>query len=115
MTEQWAAGRALDAEIARRVFGHAVKESDAGGIFTYDDSSGYWLHVPRYSTDMAAAWSVVERLGHLYHPVMLTDLGPEWTLRWLVQIKSRHVAAREATAPLAICYAALAAMGAIDE
>jgi hypothetical protein len=65
--------------------------------------------VPDYSTDIAAAWEVVEKLG-LLKTSRLTQDNPD---EWVVETKEHDpldIASGE-TAPLAICRAALKAVG----
>lgn len=72
-------GRYLDALVAEKVMGLKLKnpqpeskwwkgrfylEMDSKGADVKVDSLGYWHElVPEYSTDIAAAWKVVEKLG----------------------------------------------------
>lgn len=69
MTDQPAAGPALDAEIARRVFGYEVDYSPDWGC-DYTQPPGWPdryqgperpAKLQPYSSDMRAAWTVVER------------------------------------------------------
>lgn len=67
MTAEQLTGRDLDAEIARRVFGQ--------GVWRHETSRPPWLedwcykgtdqYIPLYSTDIAAAWRVMERMREL--------------------------------------------------
>lgn len=111
------AGGALDAEIARRVFG-----IDAQGSFYWraDSIDGEprpkLASLPHYSTDIAAAWQIVSHLGA--HPLTLTRYPAQAAdAQWYCQVTYerdgwRHWATGQApTAPLAICRAALAAVG----
>jgi hypothetical protein len=71
MTQHWEAGREADAEIARAVFGKSVRmvyrSREIGqDFFQWDDGvqfGGEW--VPPYSTDIAAAWTIIEQVGTL--------------------------------------------------
>lgn len=110
--DEMPAGREMDGQIHVLVFNKAVP--------TDHD----WLHdtfcdcVPRYSTDIVAAWAVVEKLraGGIYFTIR-TDIIWDVTLwdgnegtwnaggcqdKWLVDVQAK-------TAPLAICRAALKA------
>lgn len=62
-----------------------------------------WAGIPRYSTDIAAAWEVVEKLRHL-DPILSTDRC-EWECGF-GEGPTGH-SAYAPTAPLAICRAAL--------
>lgn len=112
------AGRALDAEVARRVFGHTVRE-DAPHGFDYRATSGpnnyeHWARVPPYSSEIGAAWAVwieLEKWG-LRPPAvdalreLICNSGDGWrreeALYALFTLRSEEAAAL-------ICRAALAA------
>jgi hypothetical protein len=105
------AGRELDAEVAEKVMGRPVGEW-LEGIYYQDGRRG---RIPRFSTDIAAAWQVVEKLaadtpawphhGYFVSIHNSTGLG-----RWEARIGATAIAHAH-TAPLAICLAALAACG----
>lgn len=123
------AGRELDALVAEKVMGFKVVDDplvDFNGAryihkievaFERGPHSGHrWPErvgpLPAYSADIAAAWQVVERFwlvqivrSEVYHEAyevrIMTETGPE------------HVEEAN-TAPLAICRAALKAVGAVD-
>lgn len=63
-----------------------------------------------FSTDIAAAWEVVEKLGRGFelHRSQIPDDEP-WAVYRTIGVTSRHLA-WGATAPLAICLAALEAV-----
>lgn len=114
-------GRELDALVAEKVMGWNRLGRDGPSLFgtpprhrTTDDLSGtgtgQW-HVPRYSTDIAAAWEVVERLD------MLGSDGPEGGLVLLrsgdVYMLQDEVGIHYESAPTAqhaICLAAIKAV-----
>ncbi len=86
-------GPELDALIASSVMGWTELMIHGGGV-------------PRYSTSIADAWTVVEKLtgkGGRFHLVLHPESG--WSAFF-----SYHFA-EVPTAPLAICYAALKAVG----
>jgi len=116
------AGRELDALIAEKVMKITPEKCDFP-VFTdkrdWVDPGEYFVNVPgsvtelpRYSTDIAATWEVVERLTK---PTSFPDIDIDLltTVRgWLFVIKydiAVHRANAE-TAPLAICRAALLAV-----
>lgn len=89
------AGRELDALIAEKIMGQDYSLNSLEGSLVLKDP-------PHYSTNIAAAWEVVEKLG------------PDWDLismeqGWIASVGSSE-RARAETAPLAICLAALKAM-----
>ena len=138
MTPKGQAGRELDALVAERVMGYVWKDESPSGRFLNSPEgwpAGYvpqgssemtWTsHLPHYSTDIAAAWLVVERLmnvdaddaSHRYCLDFRADREP-WgsDAPFVVEIRTQN-AKRLAyvsadTMPLAICRAALAALGA---
>ena len=114
------AGRELDALVAEKVFGQKLFRGAVvyGNWSPQDDGyDGYVCDVPRYSTDIAAAWKVVEQLetGTDDDLPMLIHLFQDCD-RWkcCVHLQYDHIlmaTAWEDTAPLAICIAALKAKG----
>jgi hypothetical protein len=122
------AGREMDAEIGRRVFGLAVRtitQIDHRGAHDEpgysdpprrmgDGRMGVAAHaLPLYSTDLGAAWQVVDKLRAEGHGEFQLSADPDPTDAW---IASFSVPLGDAppffpmapTAPLAICLAALA-------
>jgi hypothetical protein len=115
------AGRELDSLVAEKVMGYRVREGIQPVIFECcaaqpprDDAD--WCSVPRYSTDIAAAWQVIGRMagqgfdhyvegwrGKYWVKFSNEDRGMEGNS------EDREVKAR--TAPEAICLAALKVMG----
>jgi hypothetical protein len=115
------AGRELDALIAATFFGEKwelyPKDSIArmgGALFaplnvTGPDGKvkGLLAGPLRYSTDIAAAWLVVEKMRERNVEVSVYTFAGDW----MAQITGAMGAlARESSAPLAICRAALAAV-----
>lgn len=102
------AGRELDAEIARIVFGRTIEMRTIRSVRgNRQEPRG---PLPAYSTDIAAAWQVVEKFKaehHHFDVQVAFDLSGN-----AVGYNARAANARKvgaATAPLAICLAALAA------
>lgn len=103
------AGRELDALTAEKVMGLRVVRCPDHGDCIYwhaygpDRPDG---QLPEYSTDIAEAWQVVEKLR---------DLDPEiwWDVHWecVFNTNDSRVWGTADTAPEAICRAALAAVG----
>lgn len=107
------AGRELDALIAEKVMGFETvnfKSSDPHEIIVTKDAEGNMrMAVPFYSTDIAAAWEVVEKLRDTW-AIELHGRDGAWSC--LVEegdeVTAHFIAIAEAdTAPLAICLAAL--------
>ncbi len=114
--------RELDALVAEHVMGYTMEkecfECDGAGhvegerchLCNYMGTKpGVIVHLPkRYSTSIAAAWEVVEKIK---------DYNPEiaWipvTAMWSVELYNSQIKrVSEITAPKAICLAALKAVG----
>ncbi len=116
------AGPELDALIAEKVMGwkpnakHPNLSGDGWWETENGGENGYLAVLPEFSTDIAAAWTVVEKmprvLGHIY-PSFDEESGK--FLHWCAVVENsepwssaRYGAVGE-TAPLAICRAALRA------
>lgn len=120
-------GKELDAEVAEKVMGIPWRFALFGSsgrlrFLTTDDRyaraagdepvAAHQHHVPHYSTDIAAAMLVVEKLHR--HPVMILRFGkgegvPDSEVRqWHVDF-SQHDAVMSDSLPHAICVAALKA------
>jgi len=106
--------REVDYQIAREVFGWSAEEVDAvrwceaGSLV---DCANKTRELPRYSTDIAAAWLVVEKLKMTVKPSVLQVEEA----RWLADVRGvcdddRPWRGYGPTAPIAICLAALAAV-----
>jgi hypothetical protein len=122
-------GRELDALVAEKVFHHRVEGRSVEVPLhpttgrRMGPSSGMILSLealPRYSTDIAAAWEIVERLKTTEAFLQGENLKLEWLgSGWLLHaLRSEDYFSAEdfpgaPTAPLAICLAALKAVGAI--
>jgi hypothetical protein len=124
--EQPEAGPDLDIMVAKHVLGERIGHYDSDqGVHYFIESHGLVRDIPPFSTDLAAAWKVVEHLrdaGFLVrvveHPESERRLE-EPRLTWnerqhecLVEQSVRGVRRRANahanTVPLAICRAALA-------
>ena len=116
------AGRALDALVAERVMGYKVVEEKIHDIDNFGDA--YVVSkssIYNYSTSIAAAWEVVERMRERKVLVIINDTGGSYRARFFTQQERWRIdewVARPdealtvwaATAPLAICLAAVKAM-----
>jgi hypothetical protein len=120
------AERELDALISEKILGWVWAETDYGleGLFPPNDhpfrqltsmpiifdSNGYWLGMPFYSTNIADAWEVVEKLD--FTCSILTPCPANYQKYSVVISKGEVVEQVIAeTAPLAICLAFLKANG----
>ena len=127
------AGRKLDALIAEHVMGEprptgnvpdgvlaGVMTSNSGGGNWIGTTTGYtagdepvWLPKP-YSTDISAAWEVVEKMRADKLSITLTGYWEGSTGKWWVNVLDNVetvATVRTDTAPHAICLAALEAVG----
>lgn len=122
------AGRELDALIAERVMWLMVKPitvigahgavSDIGTVGErYKMADGRMgvpaRAIPAYSTEIAAAWEVVERLATCHPTLERFTLPDRWCCAMQLNADTISSVAEYAdSAPLAICLAALRAVGA---
>ena len=107
--------------------GHAEGRRTSSSIYVVDSAKGRWhctehdLPIPPgktdYSTDIAAAWEVVEKLSanedwdeYPFEIHKNYDFKPTWTATFN---DYEHEGWSEVSAPHAICLAALAAVGAL--
>lgn len=125
MADAVQAGRALDARVAEKVMGWkdvAIQPiANAYGQHVIDDFLGREtigtlqpMLVPRYSTMIQEAWKVVERLRHESAFVaVISGKGPAGPQPWVCKVnrESGFLEDKGDTAPLAICLAALRAVG----
>ena len=103
------AGRALDALIAERVMGHEGHNYKCGECEAYH--VGTLDHPPHYSTSLADAWLVVERLGQYEFELQRHSNGEGlWNGRCGARFGG-YMSGVQETASLAICLAALKAVG----
>lgn len=114
-------GRELDALVAEKVMGlsyypvwtnsygqhvpHAVFDK---GVKQNVVTCGY---LKPYSTDIAAAWEVVEKFNGLYIGESESDPGRHWWQFVDSNEQDSYIGAEGKTAPHAICLAALKAVG----
>ena len=92
------AGRMLDVRVGMEVMG--VLEKD----FAYRDGPAY------YSTDIAAAWEVLEKMKPAVDAIQLswTPADDDYPVRWqCCMVVGPNYFGEAETAPLAICLAAL--------
>jgi Phage ABA sandwich domain len=120
MTEQLTAGRELDALIAEKVMGWTDIQRAVSG---YVGHPPVWNHPrvvftspPAYSTEIVAAWQIVEPAEFFelaYTPGVWHRNHYDKQERWMcsIVIAGQHGKTRAASAPLAICRAALKAVG----
>ena len=106
------AGRELDALVAERVMGLTL---GTVGTQLYYEGNGSLEILPRYSTDIAAAWEVVEKMhvvhgfeGHNEFLLVCSDEDEAWYCEFP---KPKWEDASANTPSLAICLAALKAVG----
>lgn len=124
MSADFVAGRELDERVARDVLGLALRDRGMMGlrpaVVGSDGRNAGAL--PRYSADIAAAWRVVEELAPSgadgfpagrFTFVLSMDGTAGWYARFSGLVReSEGGSGQAASAPLAVCLAALEAVGA---
>jgi hypothetical protein len=105
-------GRELDALVAEKVMGWTVKFMDGIWGWMYRESErNRWYNVPRFTTDISAAWEVVEKMQS-WGGCDIGCFGRTGDGTWYVvethTVNGCHKATCH-TAPEAICNAALLA------
>jgi hypothetical protein len=108
--------RELDAVVAEKVMRLYDVHKAGNGEWVYRDEKGFLTKLPHYSTDIAAAWQVVEKMRMMWGEVALRTDGYRWEFdgyRWGFGWEGDegiwgHATAD--TAPEAICFAALEAI-----
>ena len=104
------AGREMDALVAEKVMGWADINSNAALVGGLCDDKRNWKPLPFYSTDIAAAWEVVEKIkGNYGNCRFITEWVPK-AKQWSCG-GDGYDCGWGKTAPLAICRAALKAGG----
>ena len=117
MSKTIPAGQELDALIAEKVFGRRSisRTVSVRSHFGNLDKTVTYLEngreVPPYSTDIAAAWLVVEKLENQGWHLILNNLGQPHSGKWSAQFTDVfgrvQVYGEAETSPHAICLAAL--------
>jgi len=118
-------GRELDAAVHERVFGRRVWwsewESPDEPSFKFPLDPDMRIRIPHYSSDIAAAWQVVERMRETYFPEIrfghgIDDRPDVWVIFHTSDHHCGHpcqqngVSAPPDQVPTAICRAALLAV-----
>lgn len=112
MSDELKPGRELDALIAHKVMGlevHNGFEVVGEGAFRAPSRA---FPVKRYSTDIAAAWEVVDSLRSRFEG-FYWNLNETYDGMWTVNFWPKGSELNGDTAPHAICLAALKAVGAV--
>ena len=104
--------RELDVLVAEKVFGKRIIDALAAGKFAVvgDDEKTPWEIIPRYSTSIASAWEVFEKLGG-FHGIGYSIGRQDWTAYFQISIDHPTHRASDKSAAKAICLAALEAVG----
>jgi hypothetical protein len=102
--------RKIDALIAEHMFGHEVFTNGLGIQLMYPEKLRAATNVPHYSTNIATAWDIVEKLHG--HGVRI-ETGSDGVNRYrcLSYYNDTCISVRATTAPLAICLLALKSKG----
>lgn len=108
-------GRELDALVAEKVMGFTKDEIGIWKQHEIGDGHLFSTLLPEYSTDIAAAWKVIEMLDQ-HIELIRTSVDPQHiseikTMKYTVKIpvtcSDVVITVSDETAPLAICLAAL--------
>lgn len=101
------AGREMDAEIIEKVFGRIlIKPRSEALKYPHTDWGSTTVNeIPHFSTDIADAWEVVDKVPN---PSQFFDCE-KFEGKWTASFGGQYVVAAD-TAPLAICRAALLAV-----
>lgn len=101
--------RKIDALVAQHVTGWTLARKTDAKLF---HANVDWSEVlPKYSTDISAAWEVVEKMN-ARHDDYTFEIWKRGTLNWYASfITDTEFWAMGETAPLAISYAALKVKG----
>jgi hypothetical protein len=128
MTDDLLPGREMDALVAEKVMGLVVLRDERtvqngryqtknGGDYIPMGLDYYTQGCPEYSTSIAAAWEVVERMRKTHcvvvntYQIMSFECGiVPWESEGSCDVSLAHTE----SAPHAICLAALKAMGAVE-
>ena len=107
-------GRELDALVAEKVMGWEYFPAQATGMFVrlgyfFDPVSGEAHHHWSPSTDISAAWEVVEKMSEQWPQYQLAKIEDGWSVMWGFDGYGWPEATGK-TAPEAICKAALLAV-----
>ena len=105
----------INKEIAEKVMGVKTQDSKDGLSLSYNDALLAWLPAPSYSTNIQAAWQVVEEMREKgYVMYMRSEPSGKWACRlvptgdvYRPSDISKYQALYADTAPMAICLAAL--------
>lgn len=109
------AGRELDALVAEKVMGYTLdyefaEQMGAPAVPALRDQYDEWGVLPAYSTDIAAAWNIVEafaRRGFRFH----VHANPGHYSARVITEANPHDWHHAPNASMAICLAALRAVG----
>lgn len=102
------AGRGIDLLIEEKVMGISAKPGTIGADFKKLCIRPYGK---RYSTDISAAWEVVEKMNAYWHYELFMHSGDgRKEASFIDSRKDKYVKAKAETAPMAICLAALKAV-----
>jgi hypothetical protein len=96
-------GRELDCRIHREIFGIEWAKFEPGVNI---------VSVLHYSTSIADAWWVVQKMEGKGHPISINRQSDDWeAIFWESWTNNDPIIARAETLPHAICLAALKALG----
>jgi len=111
------AGMELDRLIHEDVMGFTLKDHPYGGMSWHNGEFFVSRSHPSYSTDIASAWEVVEKLVEMdFYPDLISTSSDGWVWQCVLhttlddEYPDNPFYGRSNTAPHAICLAALKAI-----
>jgi hypothetical protein len=105
------AGRAMDYRVWTEVLGREVKTIGFLGVEDQGVAYAEWAKLPEFSTDIAAAWQIVEKERLHISPWEMDGGRRGWIVSEMRDLNSARVYEIADSAPLAICRAALRRAG----
>lgn len=112
-------GRELDALVAEKITGLidiAIRATSCDSTDLTHAFDGKYHLVPHYSTDIATAWEVVDKVLSMPHTEFHLDYDGEWNAQFRIDVTDRQYTdcySYSKSAPHAICLAAIKAVEAI--
>ncbi len=110
--------RDIDALVAEHVMeiDGGVRHTNDYAVFEArpdDPVTGEWVSIRHYSTQISAAWEVVEKVERRGAHFMLESTGKKGANTWCAQFDPGEAVSAD-TAPLAICLSALMSVNALS-
>lgn len=109
-------GRELDCLVAEKVMNKRVHFIRPWGWLYAEQDVNRWTNVKHYSTDIAAAWEVRQRIHETIGGTKISSVCDEFPEECQIWDGRSYISVRSNTVPEAICRAALlAVLGGVRE